>query len=54
MNVTPMNEKALNPEVLASAITKDSPLMDKIFAVAFSKTGEVWEYYSFDLCRVFS
>lgn len=48
MSVTPISEKGITPEVLVETIARDAPKIDKLFCVALSKSGEVWEYYSGD------
>lgn len=40
--------KGVTPEVLAQHVSYDAENIESIYVVAFSKTGEVWQYLSGD------
>jgi hypothetical protein len=46
--VTPIGKQGVTPEVLAQYLAKDVDQIDEVYIVAFSKTGEVWQYISGD------
>ncbi len=46
--ITPLNQDAITPELIANHIATDAAQIASIYVVAFSKTGEVWEYISGD------
>lgn len=49
MNIPrPISKAGVTPEVLAQHVSKDAADMEQVYVIAFSKSGEVWQYLSGD------